>query len=199
MPQSRGLADVVWTAWQTRWNFTLRAKKTSSGATLLCASGRNLYRAIIRECDRDRFAGVGVFDGAVAITAGIGAGAGTQGKADLQLVHAGFGFAPGDCVPYVFRPVLVELMRVVDEELFVYRKMIVITRCRTDVDSVLRVPWLVHFVKDSHDLATDNRDLAPLQTPGPPLHKEAADLKLFHLHQHTSFSALPPLPSHPPT
>src|SRR5258708_11114506 len=166
MPQSRGLADVVWTAWQTRWNFTLRAKKTSSGATLLCASGRNLYRAIIRECDRDRFAGVGVFDGAVAITAGIGAGAGAQGKADLQLVHARLGFAPGDCVPYVFRPVPVELMRVVDEELFVYRKMIVITRCRTDVDSVRRVPWLVHFVKDCHDLVTAMGVCSRLQRAG---------------------------------
>src|SRR5215510_15015066 len=74
------------------------------------------YGFIVGKGNRDGLACVEIFHSSIAIIAGADPNISSQGKAALPLIHAGLNLMMVNCVPYFRRPVIVQLMRVLQKQ-----------------------------------------------------------------------------------
>src|SRR5260370_2944415 len=79
-------------------------------------SGRDLRHLILGKRNLHQFSVVHVLQPAITVLSGAGADHGSQGKADLQLIHALLDLVLIDRGPHVRRPMLVQLVRIGKEQ-----------------------------------------------------------------------------------
>src|SRR6266853_612894 len=103
---------------------------------LTCRSGTNLHCLTIVIADAQRLPSVRVVEGLVSRIAALLEEADTNRKISLQFAHARFYLVLVDRLPHIGGPVLIELVRILDEEHVVGIEPIVATLFGSDRRSV---------------------------------------------------------------
>src|SRR6185312_8614202 len=95
-------------------------------------SGLHAHGPVLFERDLYRISIVTVFHAAVAVVSTAYSSRCTQGKAGLEFIHTGFGLMLINCGPHVCGPVLVEYVRVSEEDHGVGAEVVVISNGGAD-------------------------------------------------------------------
>src|SRR5260370_11277483 len=145
-------------------------------------SGRDLRHLILGKRNLHQFSVVHVLQPAITVLSGAGADHGSQGKADLQLIHALLDLVLIDRGPHVRRPMLVQLVRIGKEQYVIGGEGVIVANIGSygyGKASALILLFYPRLLKNRQHLLAHDHDLAGGQVYRGFLQNHVLDLQLF--------------------